>query len=73
MYIILLSCITVQRFKSFFMPWTMCLGSTVTSVMDSHSYDQGSKSQTLQIRHAPNNIQFISDESSFDLVLYLCE
>ena len=53
-----------------------CLGSVVVSVMDSHPYDRGSNpgqgTQIKIIRYALNNIQ-ISDESSADLVLYLCE
>ena len=45
----------------------MCLGSTVVSVMDSHSCDRGSSptkvitSMSLS-KHYPNNAQFISDE-----------
>ena len=51
-----------------------CLGSVVVSMMDSHSCDWGSNPGQGNhiIRYALNNIQ-ISDESSADLVLYLCE
>ena len=51
------------------------LGSIVVSVMDYHSCDRGpSPGQDKHIiRYALNNIQFISDESFAELVLYLCE
>ena len=51
------------------------LGSIVVSVMDSHSCDRGSSPGEGKhiIRYALNNIQFRSDESSAELVLYLCE
>ena len=46
-------------------------------VMDSHSCDKGSNpgqgNHNIYIRYALNNTQFISDESSAELVLYLCE
>ena len=46
----------------------------VASVMDSHSGDRGFKPhKTNHIHYSLNNIQFISDESSAELVLYLCE
>ena len=53
----------------------MCIGSVVVSVMDSHTCDRGSspgQGKHINIRYDPNNIQFI-DESSAELVLYLCE
>ena len=52
----------------------MCIGSAVVRVMDSHSRP-GFKPQPRQshIRYALNSTQFISDESSVELVLYLCE
>ena len=44
----------------------MCLGSTVVSVMDSHSCDRGSNptkaNTSMSSKHYPNNAQFISDE-----------
>ena len=54
----------------------MCLGSVVVSVMDSHSCDPGLSPawpRQSHICYALNNTQFISDESSAELVLYLCE
>ena len=54
----------------------MQLGSIVVSVLDSHSCDRGSspgQGKHIIIRYVLNNIQFISDESSAELVLYLCE
>ena len=48
------------------------IGSAVVSVMDSHSCDRGSSpDQDNHIRFALNTIQFLSDESSAELVLYL--
>ena len=49
--------------------------SIVVSVMDSYCMRSGFKPRPRQthIRYALNNIQFISDESSAELVLYLCE
>ena len=44
----------------------LCLGGAVDS--DSSSPGQGKS----HIRYALNNIQFISDKSSAELVLYLC-
>ena len=51
------------------------LSSIVVSVMDSHSCDRCSNpGQGKRItRYALNNIQFISDKSSAELVLNLCE
>ena len=52
----------------------LCLDDVVVSVMDSHSCDRGlSPHQGNHIRYAMNSIQFISDESSAELALYLCE
>ena len=56
----------------------MYLGSTciVVSVMDTHSCGRGSspsKGNHIIIRYALNNIQFISDGSSAELIVYLCE
>ena len=47
--------------------------SVVVSVMDSHSYDLGSSPCKKHMRYALNDIQFKSDGSSAELVLYLCE
>ena len=52
----------------------MCLGSIVVSVMDSYSCDQDSnpnQGNRICIRYALNNIQFISNVCSGELVLYL--
>ena len=49
------------------------LGGIVVSVMDSHSCDRGSSHGQGKHIIAPNIIQFISDESSAELVLQLCE
>ena len=52
-----------------------CFGSVVVSVMDSHSCDRVSNPSQGNhiIRYALNNIRFISDESSAELVIYLCK
>ena len=50
----------------------VCFGSAVVSVMDSHSCDRGSIPCQGNHRYVIllNNIHFISDESSAELVLY---
>ena len=54
--------------------YIVCFGSAVVRVMDSHPCARGSNpSQGNHIRYAQNSTQFISDESSAELVLYLCE
>ena len=49
----------------------------MVSMMDSHSYDRGSNpgqgKSHIQVLHALNRIQLISDDSSARLVLYLYE
>ena len=54
---------------------SVCLDRAVVRVMDSHSCNRGSipGQGNHIIRYAPNNIQIIADESSAELVLYLCE
>ena len=50
----------------------MVVYCVVVSVMDSPSCDRGS-SPGHGKHDVLNNIQFLSDESSAELVLYLCE
>ena len=52
----------------------VCIGSAVVRVMDSHSCVRGSTpSQGNHIREALKSIQFISDESSVEILLYIRE
>ena len=54
---------------------SMYLRNAVVSVIDSHSCDRGSNPSHGNhiICYVMNNIQFISDESSAELVVCLCE
>ena len=53
----------------------LCFGRTVVNVMGCQLGDRGSSHSQGKsfIRYALHDIQFISDESSVDLVLHLCE